>query len=122
MPGRPANRQSAAITRDGPESNRPRAERAIYRDVDHPTSPVSPSMLAERHPCRSRIASAFPRLEKVGERTILGCDQRVTRGVKIVSQVDGRRPRMWRATDEIHLCEAAPHSAGSAYAGPHHSP
>ena len=60
MPRRPASRQSSAVTGDGADSSRPRAERATYRDVDHPTSPLSPSMLAERHPCRSRIASAFP--------------------------------------------------------------
>ena len=35
-PRRLASRQSSAVTKDGADSNRPRAERVTYRDVDHP--------------------------------------------------------------------------------------
>src|SRR5580700_847663 len=67
-PRRPASRQSSAVTSDDADRaravqlpcwrTRPRAERVTYRNVDHPRLPVSPWMLAERHPCRSRITSA----------------------------------------------------------------
>ena len=83
MPRRPANMQSA-------DSNRPRAERAIYRDVDHPRHPNRLRCLPNGTPA-ARIAS-LPTARTVDREHILGCDKKVMRRVKIVSRVDRRRP------------------------------
>src|SRR6202048_290600 len=66
-PRRPASRLSSAVTRDGACSTHPRAERAAYRNVDHPRLPYRPGCLVDRHPA-VRASRALPTV-KLAERT-----------------------------------------------------
>jgi hypothetical protein len=75
-----------------------------------PTSPKSPSMPTERHPCRSRIASAFPSSGTYMSEPQLGVIRLCHGWIGDDSRCRGRRT-------QITQCEAAPHSVGQRMRG-----
>src|SRR5260370_24857763 len=71
-PRRPASRQSPAVTRDDADSTCPRAKRATYRNVDHPSLPYRPGCLLSGTPA-VRASPALP-TAKLAERRHLARD------------------------------------------------
>ena len=77
-----------------------------------PTSPKSPSMLTERHPCRSRIASAFPSLGTYMSEPQLGVIRLCHGWIGDDSRCRGRRTQITQCerprTVWVSVCGASP--------------